>query len=71
MNLQICGSPYWLMFKPVQDFECKEFHLLPTLTLSWTGRRQVVNWGIGIALEFGFWAVILGLAFVPVVGGSK
>lgn len=41
------------------DKACKEFHITPVLTYSWTGTANEYNhiaYGYGLALEWGWWA---------------
>ena len=47
-----------MAIKPIQDFECGEFHIIPTLTYSYPTKEMRVK-GFALALEWGFWAVML------------
>jgi hypothetical protein len=56
---------YIFLKKAFADYECREFHLTPVLTLSWTNTKELTNiqGGLVIAIEWGFWAAYVGYAY--------
>jgi len=50
-----------LAIEPIQDFECREFHITPVLTYSWYESDNIK--GGGLAFEWGSWAILFALAF--------
>ena len=45
---------------PISDYKCGDFHITPVLTFSRPQERHSnIKWGFGIALEWGYWALIL------------
>lgn len=55
-------SKYIFMLKAFADYKCGEFHLTPVLTLAWPTDMPNIKIAYAIALEWGFWAVYIGLA---------
>lgn len=55
---------YILLKKAFVDYECRDFHLTPVLTLSWPNTKELTNvkGGLVIAIEWGFWAAYIGCA---------
>ena len=56
---------YVLVYKAFADYECREFHITPVLTLSWPNTEELTNvkGGYVIAVEWGFWAAYIGYAY--------
>ena len=62
--ITIFGRQYLISVGVKKDWNTREMHITPTLTIDWPDKSKCVNikWGIGIAVEFLIFAIFILIA---------